>query len=261
MPSFDPDMPLTPDWLVARPYAHRGLHDRAAGIVENTRAAAEAAIARGFAIECDVQVSADGEAVVFHDFELDRLTFGSGRVDAASADFLNGLAFRDADARIPTLDAFCAAIGGRTPLVVEIKSRFDGDMRLAERCASILSSYAGPVSIESFDPAVMAHLVAGRSSFGLANVPLGMVGESHYDAAYWDFLGAAEKHALANLLHWPQTRPDFLSWRVDDLPVAATFLTRAALGRPVTAWTVRTSEQLARVRQWADQPVFESIDP
>jgi glycerophosphoryl diester phosphodiesterase len=255
------DAPVTPAWLAARPYAHRGLHDIHHGRVENTEGAASAAIEAGYAIECDVQVSADGEAMVFHDFELDRLTFGHGRVDEMSAAALRALTFRESVQGMSTLAAFCAAIGGRTPLVVEIKSRFDGDFRLAERCATIIAGLEAPISIESFDPRVMAHLRQHRARLGLARVPLGMVGESHYSHAEWGFLSTMEKHAMANLLHWPATVPDFLSWRIDDLPDGPPFLARNALGRPVTAWTVRTPDQLARVKLWADQPVFEGLRP
>jgi len=122
-----------PDWLVARPIAHRGLHDAGAGLIENTLAAADAAIAAGFAIECDVQDTADGEAVVFHDFTLDRLTSQKGPVRERKAADLAGTAIRGAAEGIPTLAAFLGRIAGATPLVVEIKSRFDNDPRLTHR--------------------------------------------------------------------------------------------------------------------------------
>ena len=113
------------NWLVAKPIAHRGLHDKANGIVENTITAAEAAIAGGFAIECDVQLTSDGEAVVFHDFVLDRLTGQIGEVKARKAAELETIAISgSASDTIPTLSRFLDQIGGRVPLVVEIKSRF-----------------------------------------------------------------------------------------------------------------------------------------
>ena len=130
-----------PAWLVARPIAHRGLHDRAKGIVENTLSAAEAAIAEGFAIECDVQDTADGEAVVFHDHTLDRLTDQRGPVrDRVAAD-LTKLAVAASEDRIPTLPMFLDRIAGRVPVIVEIKTRFDGSMGLARRTAEIASRY------------------------------------------------------------------------------------------------------------------------
>ena len=69
------------DWLTARPIAHRGLHDAASGVIENTASAFRAAIAGGYGIECDLQISADGEAMVHHDDALGRLTDGTGRLD------------------------------------------------------------------------------------------------------------------------------------------------------------------------------------
>ena len=79
-------------WITARPIAHRGLHNRAGGIVENTPSAFQAAIDKGFAIECDVQITADGEAVVFHDFAVERLTGGTGKVAESPLAALRGLA-------------------------------------------------------------------------------------------------------------------------------------------------------------------------
>ena len=111
-----------PAWLTARPIAHRGLHDRAAGIPENTLAAARAAIAGGYAIECDVQISADGEAMVFHDEALGRLTGAVALVAETRTDALRSLAVAGSSETIPTLPDTLAAIAGRVPLVVEVKS-------------------------------------------------------------------------------------------------------------------------------------------
>ncbi len=170
-----------PAWLTARPIAHRGLHDAAKGLAENSIGAAEAAIAGGFAIECDVQLSRDGEAMVFHDDNLRRLTRARGALAERNVAELQTLALRDGGERIPTLPQFLARIGSRTPLICELKSAFDGDMRLAERVAEIAGPYAGPLALKSFDPAVIAHLRARHD--GLA--PLGIVAEADYKGWYW----------------------------------------------------------------------------
>ena len=246
-----------PDWLVRRPIAHRGLHDRAAGVIENSASAARAAVAGGFAIECDVQLTADGEAVVFHDFALDRLTAASGAVGERRAADVAALELTGSNGdRVPTLGAFLTLIGGDAPLICEVKSRFDGDMRLADRVAEAAVRYAGPLAIKSFDPAVIAHL-RGR---GMPN-PLGIVAEAAYDDAEWAALSPDLRAGLAALAHVADTRPDFLSWRVHDLPHAAPQLFRAALGRPVMSWTVRTPDQRQRAARWADQMVFEGFAP
>ncbi len=243
-----------PDWLVARPIAHRGLHDAGKGIVENTLGAAEAAIRGGFAIECDVQPSRDGEAMVFHDARLDRLTRARGAVVERTVAQIQAAPFRDGDERVPTLPQLLARIAGRTPLICELKSRFDGDARLAERVAALARQYDGPLAIKSFDPAPIAHLRARHGRIG----PLGMVAQANYRGPYWRDLSAPQKESCGAFLHYPETRPDFLSWSVDDLPHPTPFLLRELERTPVMVWTVRTPEQRRAASRWADQVVFES---
>ncbi|MCB1542138.1 MAG: glycerophosphodiester phosphodiesterase [Rhodoblastus sp.] len=252
---------LRPGWLTARPIAHRGLHARDAGRIENSPAAARAAIEHGFAIECDVQLSADGEAMVFHDFRLDRLTAESGRVRDRSAAELSQIALTGSTDRIPALPEFLALIGGRVPLVVEIKSAFDGDFSLARRTAAIVAASEYPVAIKSFDPDVIAHLRENRAALGLAKTPLGIVAEADYSHGEWAALPREKQVELANFLHFERSRPDFLSWAVRDLPHPTPYLCRAGLGLPVMSWTVRTPEQRALAARWADQMVFEGFLP
>jgi len=242
--------------LVARPIAHRGLHDPGRGVIENTLAAARAALARGCAIECDVQRSADGEAVVFHDDTLDRLTTGRGRVDALDLKTLAALPMRGGDERIPTLRDLTEVVDGRVPLIVEVKSGFDGDVRLLSRTLEVLAAYRGPVGVKSFDPRIVAE--ARRLA---PTLPRGIVAMNEYGWADHAAMPAAEKHALANLLHFGDTRPDFISWRVRDLPSAAPFLCRTGLGLPVMAWTVRTPDDRARASANADAMIFEGFLP
>jgi glycerophosphoryl diester phosphodiesterase len=245
-----------PSWLVARPIAHRGLHDPRAGIFENTLAAAEAAIAGGFAIECDVQDTADGEAVVFHDFTLDRLTVEKGPVRERKASELEQVAVGATADRIPRLAAFLERIAGRTPLIIEIKSRFDGDLALTRRTVELVSDYDGPVAIKSFDP-IIVEAVRGLAP----DLPRGIVAESRYQGGDWNRLTPTLKHELGNLLHLERTRPDFLSWRVADLPSAPPFLCRFLGRMPVMTWTVRNEADRRRASQHADQIVFEGFRP
>jgi glycerophosphoryl diester phosphodiesterase len=244
-------------WLTARPIAHRGLHDLASGVIENSLSAALAAIAGGFAIECDVQLSADEEALVFHDFTLDRLTGETGRVDARKAAELSGIGLKGSNDRIPTLAGFLDAIGGRTPLVIEIKSRFDGDLRLAKRTAEIVAGHKDrPIVLKSFDPVIVAALRELAPGFAR-----GIVAMNAYEYGDYVHLTPTQKHALANLLHFGESQPEFVSWKVADLPSAAPFLCRKALGLPLMSWTVRTPEDRVRAAEHADQMVFEGFRP
>lgn len=244
-------------WLIARPIAHRGLHDAAAGVIENSLPAAEAAIALRFGIECDVQLSADGEAMVFHDFVLDRLTDQSGAVASLKADKLAAITLRGSEARIPTLSDLLDLIAGRVPLVIEIKSRFDGDLALTRRAAEIVSARAGqPIVFKSFDPEIVTALRDIAPA-----IPRGIIAMNDYTYDDYAHLDAGKRHAMANLLHFTESRPDFLSWKVSDLESAAPYLCRNALGLPLMAWTVRTPADREKAARHADQMVFEGFTP
>jgi glycerophosphoryl diester phosphodiesterase len=239
-------------WLVARPIAHRGLHDSAAGIIENSRAAARAAIRGGFAIECDVERSADSEAFVFHDSRLDRLTGAQGPIFYRNARDISAITLKETEETIPSFSEFLDVIAGAVPLICEIKSRFNGDFRLADRVAEASIGYVGPLAFKSFDPETIAHLRAknlGR--------PLGVVAEAGYDDPYFAEMSAAQKQSAAAFLHLGATQPDFLSWSVKDLPHVAPGLFRALGRRPVTTWTVRSTAEKQRAKAFADQIVFE----
>jgi glycerophosphoryl diester phosphodiesterase len=242
-------------WLTARPIAHRGLHDAARGIIENTPSAFAAAIDAGCGIETDVQLSRDGEAMVHHDAELGRLTEGSGPLAALTAAELARVPYRATSDRMMTLGELCARVGGRVALTVEIKSAFDRDERLLTRVAQVLGGYAGPAAAMSFDP----HVVAGLRRLA-PRLPRGIVAERHYESAEWQYLNEWQRLGMAHLLHAPSTRPDFVAYRVDDLPAPATRFARW-VGVPVLTWTVRTPEQRQRAAAWADQMIFEGFRP
>jgi glycerophosphoryl diester phosphodiesterase len=244
------------DWLTARPVAHRGLHDAAAGVIENTASAFRAAIDGGFAIETDVQISADGEAVVHHDFALGRLTLGSRLLAAMTAAGLREVPFKDTADRMMRLDELCDFVGGRTPLVIELKSRFDGDLRLVTRAAEVLKNYAGPVALMSFDPAPIAAL--REIAPGL---PRGIVAQRYYKDSDWYELSPRQKRSLAFLLHAPRTRPHFVAYHVKDLPSPGPLIARHIFGLPLLAWTVRTEQDRQRARMWANQMIFEGFRP
>ncbi|MCA3575323.1 MAG: glycerophosphodiester phosphodiesterase, partial [Aestuariivirga sp.] len=139
-------------FITARPIAHRGLHDVKSGIVENTSSAFQAALDKGYAIECDLQLTADGEAVLFHDDHLGRLTEASGMVKDMTAAQMKALTIRQSGDHVQTLAELLAQVRGRMPLVIELKSHWDGNTRLAARALEVLTSYRGPFCLMSFDP-------------------------------------------------------------------------------------------------------------
>lgn len=243
-----------PPWLTARPVAHRGYHDRAAGRIENTLPAAEAAIARGFAIECDLQLTGDDVPIVFHDDTLDRLTEATGPVAARTLAEIKVIPLRGADARIPTLEELLAVIGGQVPLFAEFKSAFDGKRRLEQVAAPVLSAYSGPLAVMSFDPDSVLALKKLAP-----NLPRGMVADSFSDEE-WRPIPPLRRLALRHLAAAPLIAPSFIAYGVHDLPADAPLLLRH-LGTPLLTWTVRTDADRATARRYADQIIFEGFDP
>jgi glycerophosphoryl diester phosphodiesterase len=245
-----------PEWLTARPVAHRGLHDISRGIVENMPAAAQAAISGNFAIECDIQLTADGEAMVHHDDELGRLTDGSGTLKTKIAAELQAVSFKNTAERMMTLTDLCHLVAGRVPLVIEVKSHFDGDRKLVKRMAEVLSTYQGPAVGMSFDP---DQVIALREL--LPSRPRGIVAEHDYTAEDWPDASPEQRREMTHMRHFLRTQPDFVAYWVNELPSAAPWLARHIFRCPLLTWTVRTGEQRARAARYADQMIFEGFVP
>lgn len=240
------------DWLTARPIAHRGLHDAAAGVIENTASAFQAAIVGGYAIECDLQISADGEAMVHHDDALGRLTEGVARLDAMTAQALQRVAFNSTADRMLALGGLCDLVAGQVTLVIELKGRLAGDERLAARTAAVLADYRGPVAVMSFDPALIA--AVRRLAPGLIR---GLVAMRRDAGAPLTARMSAQRYLRQAFAACPH----FLAYRVQDLTTKPPLLARHFLRWPLLTWTVRTPEDRARAARHADQMIFEGFRP
>jgi glycerophosphoryl diester phosphodiesterase len=243
-------------WLIARPIAHRGLHDASAGVIENTSSAFTAAIANNYGIECDLQISADGEAMVHHDDALGRLTEGSSRLAEMSAAAIKTARFKATADHILTLGELCTLVAGRTTLLLELKSRFDGDLRLARRAAEVLAGYSGPTAAMSFDPALIEAIRVIAPG-----ITRGLVAERYYAEHEWDAMSAFEKRRMAFMLHFNRTRPHFVAYSLKDLPAAVPLAMQLLFRLPLLTWTVRSPEDLSHARRWANQIIFEGIRP
>jgi glycerophosphoryl diester phosphodiesterase len=245
------------DWLTAQPFAHRGLHDAAAGMIENTAGAVGAALVAGYGIEVDLQISADGEAIVHHDPELGRLTEGSDRLDQMTTAALKRVAFRGSGERMITLGELCDLVAGRVPLLLEMKSRFDGDQRLPLRVAAVLADYRGPVAPMSFDPAQLA-LLRQKAP----RLPRGIVAAKYRPHPYWDQMPPFLRYGMGSLLPAALTgRPHFVAYAFNNLPAFAPTLARHALCLPVLTWVVRSETERERAMRFADQIIFEGFRP
>lgn len=242
------------DWLVAKPIAHRGLHNEAKGLVENCESSFAAAIQNSFSIETDVELSKDGEAMVFHDDDVDRVLDAKGAVKSFTCAELKKMSYRQGRERIQTLGELVEQINGKTTLVVEIKSLWDDDFTLTDRALKVLARYKGPYVVMSFDPDLIA-----RAAATYPDVIRGITADRVIDP-YYDMLPITKRLSMQNYWHLPFTRPHFVSFDFSQLPFQPITQFRAA-GHPILTWTIHSDEQASFARRYCDQITFENFIP
>lgn len=226
--------------LFAKPFAHRGLHG--GGIVENSLSAFRAAIAAGHGIELDVQASADGEAIVFHDYELDRLAGRSGRLAELDATAIGAIQLTGTDEAIPSLAQTLELIDGKAPLLIEVKSPGRHVDALSRAVARAIAGYKGPVAVMSFNPEI------GR--WFAEHEPQVLRGLVVTEA------GKRWRGRLTRRLALWRSRADFLAYDIRDLPSRFASAQRAK-GLKVATWTCRSDAQRATAAAHADQIIYE----
>ena len=242
-----------PEVFYRVPFAHRGFHDVAEGRPENSRAAFRAALAAGYGIELDVQLSSDGAAMVFHDYDLDRLTGQKGAVRLRGAADLSAIRLRGGDEGIPDLPEILQLVGGRAPMLIEVKDQ-DGAMGpdvgpLERAVAAALEGYQGPVALMSFNP----HSVACLAELA-PRIPRGIV-TSAYRYDDWPLPAATCDH-LRDVPDYARTGACFISHEVDDLDRGRVAELKAQ-GAMICCWTVTSAMQEAKARQIAHNITFE----
>ena len=232
------------DWLKTVPIAHRGLHDLNNKRWENTLSAFDAAAGAGFAIECDVHLSADGKAIVFHDGTLDRVTGSKGNIDELTAEQAGKLRVGGTQDYVPTLAQALKLVDGRVPIVIELKGILGRDDGLVRAVANDLAEYDGQAAIMSFDH----HLIRlfGKDAPG---IPAGLTAEGLRDEDI-------EAH-FSMLAH----DIDFVSYNVHHLENRFVEFVRGTMDMPVISWTVRSSAEKAISDALVDQITFEGFDP
>ena len=230
-------------WLCDVPIAHRGLHDIAQDIYENTLTAAAHAVVNKYAIEVDLQLAADGVPVVFHDYTLDRLTDESGNIREVSSEELQKTSIMKTSDRIPTLAQLLETVDGKTPMVLELKGMNGFDTGFVREVARLAKNYEGPIAIMSF-----SHWLLEDARAVASDMILGLTAEGG-ENTYSEHQKIAEACSV-----------DFLSYSIEDIDCK--FVTDFRdTGRPVISWTVRNAEQLAKSNKYADQVTFEGFVP
>lgn len=247
-----------PGAFLERPLAHRGLHGLQPGHPENSLPGFRAAVAAGYGVEMDVQLSSDNRAMVFHDYSLERLTAERGPVRQRSAAELGNITLTGAETGIPTLEEVLTQIDGRVPVLIELKDQ-DGALgpgvgKLEHAVATALEGYRGSAAVMSFNPysiRAMAHEAPG--------LPRGLVTDA-FTREGWPLVPVARLDQLRPLPDAQSHGISFISHDVNDLDNPA--VTRlAGAGLNILCWTVRSPEQETAARKVADNITFEGYLP
>ncbi len=251
-------MSRVPDWLLHRPIAHRGLHDIARAVAENSLPAFWAAARAGYPIELDVRLLADGEVVVYHDRELDRLTSANGPIASRTSEEIALLTLLGAsigddpkreDARIPLLRDVLHLIAGATPILIEIKN--EGSVGALEAATlATLENYNGAFAIQSFSPDTVRWIrdTAPSVARGLLS------GDFRHEP-----VDEATRRRLQNMDDIDRCEPDFIGYDIRLLPFARVAEERER-GRPVVGWTARSRDEAERALAYCDNVIFEGFD-
>ncbi len=223
-----------------------------AGVIENALPAFDRAVRRGFNLELDVHLSADGGVIVFHDDTLDRLTPASGRLCDYTTAQLTQLALGGTKAMIPTLGQVLDLVAGRQGILVELKTETARDDRLEQAVAALLKAYAGPVAVQSFNPKTVDWFARH-----FPKIPRGLLAMDYCGAASMPMASRRRMTVMSDL---GRIRADFIGYHAKSagrMPVQAW----RRLGVPVLVWTIRSPAAQRRARPLADNIIFEGFRP
>ena len=229
-----------------RNFAHRGLHSPDKQVPENSLAAFRAAVEAGYGMELDVQLSRDGQVVVFHDDDLNRVCGRGARVDELDLAELQTLPLCGTEERIPLFSQVLNTVGGRTPLIVELKSG-QRNRELCEKTLALLRGYRGAVCVESFDPRIVAWF--------RRHAPDLLRGQLAQPPELYKELPAIPRFILGNTLLNFLSRPQFIAYRIGPRPLPVRLA--ELMGAMRVGWTSHDPES----ERGRDAVIFEFYRP
>ncbi len=246
---------MLPKSFVTRPIAHRAYHDKAHGRVENSISSIKSAIEHGYGIEIDLQLASDGVPVVFHDYDLRRLTIEQGPVAQRSSAQLAQIPLMGDTTNIPTLEDVLKLVAGRVPLLIEMKDQ-DGALGpdvgpLGKAVAAVLAPYKGPVAVMSFNPHAMAEMARL-----LPEVPRGLTTGS-FNPKDWPAIAQPTLERLSEIPDYGHVGASFISHYHKELDHPRVTELNQQHGAAVLCWTIRSPEDATKAREYADNITFE----
>lgn len=237
-------------------YAHRGLHDAAQGIPENSMAAFRRAVDHGFGAELDVHLMADGSLAVVHDSDLTRVCGKKALIEDLAAANLEDYPLMGTGETIPLFGEVLDLFEGKTPLIVELKVERGNAYALTDAAMKALEGWKGTYCVESFHPAVLLRL---KEKY--PHVLRGQLSEDFIRGSEVGNLSTPVRFVLTHLLTTAITRPDFIAYKWEDRKEPSLRLMRALYGVHEVGWTVRDQKTMDMLARDGVTPIFESFIP
>lgn len=240
-------------------FAHRGLYDNEGDAPENSLRAFEKAIAHGYGMEMDVQLSKDGIPVVFHDFVLGRVARNEkgepvpGKVYDYTLEELETFHLMNSDQKIPTFQQFLTLLNGQEPVIVELKiENSDNKLEVCPKADALLREYRGPYCIESFNPKGVKWYKDHRSEIMRGQLSSMFTKTNQDRKKYW-LIYFISQNLLVNFL----TLPDFIAYDAVYWKNISRRLCHRLFGNTAVAWTIRSQQQLDSLSNEYDIFIFE----
>lgn len=248
-----PRVTMRPDMTeVVRDYAHRGFFDNDDGVPENSVAAFKYAVLGNFGIELDLQLTADGRVVVFHDYSLKRMCGADVKLSSLTLAELNQYRLLDTEYRIPTFEEVLKLVDGKVPLLIELKGE-NGNTAICDIVAEMLDAYEGAYSVESFNPLLLRWFKKKRPEIRRGQLVTKLPCLKRHNF----FRNLLRNCMLTNCL----SRPDFIAVNEKCLRAFPITLCTSLFGIKLFVWTVKTKEHLEINRENGDCSIFEGFDP
>ncbi len=234
-----------------RLYAHRGVHDNASDAPENSLAAFKKAVENDYGIELDIQMTKDGQVVVFHDDTLNRVCGIDGRVNDYTYEQLQEFALCDSEEKIPLFTDVLSLVNGKVPLIVEFKGN-NMDMSLCPVADAILQNYKGVYCMESFNPLIVAWYRKNRPQ-----VVRGQLSECFFSNGKKNLIHFVLQNLLVNFY----AKPDFIAYKWSDYKNISRRLCRSLYGITSVTWTIQSEEAYEASKEHFDLFIFDSFIP
>ena len=227
--------------------AHRGLHDSKI-IPENSLLAFKNAVDKNYAIEFDVTISKDNQAIIFHDDDLFRLCNKKEKIEELEYKVLKQLKIYDTNEHIPLFSEMLEIVDAKIPLIIEIK-KHGSSWILDDFIVEYLKNYKGEYYICSFEKDILFWFKNNTK-----NINIGLIFEFESKKIF-------KYSKILFLYKYYKTKPNFVSLDYHLYENSSIYNFCKKKNLPVIFWTISSKELSEKLFDKAAGLIFEKIIP